>query len=175
MFLHIDLFSFMLVSSIFITFSYTNAEKLSSEHLMIFESKPSDELINKLSSKYSIGRLITLSDSFHILPGQFPDLIGSDFKTAAIDGTSNGYWVENNTRMRLAKEVHGEYGDYTNHRHFYSRANQSDFANNTQVTTQEDVPSWALDRIDQRNLPLSHSYAYADPAGSGVDVYIIDT
>ena len=87
MFLHIDLFSFMLISLIFITFSYTNAEKLSSEHLMIFESKPSDELINKLSSKYSIGRLITLSDSFHILPGQ--DLIGSDFKTAAIDGTSS--------------------------------------------------------------------------------------
>jgi len=54
---------------------------------MIFESKPSDELINKLSSKYSVGRLITLSDSFHILPGQ--DLIGSDFKTAAIDGTSS--------------------------------------------------------------------------------------
>ena len=174
MFLHIELFSFILVSLIFATFSYTNAEKLSSEHLMIFESKPSDELINKLSSKYSVGRLITLSDSFHILPGQFPDLIGNDFRTTAIDGTSDGYWVGHNTRMRLANDVNGEYGEHTNHRHFYSRANQSDFAN-TQVITQENVPSWALDRIDRRSLPLSGSYSYIDPAGSGVDVYIIDT
>ncbi|WP_117211596.1 S8 family peptidase [Allorhizocola rhizosphaerae] len=40
--------------------------------------------------------------------------------------------------------------------------------------TQTPVPSWGLDRIDQRNLPLNNSYTY--PAnGSGVRVYVIDT
>jgi aqualysin 1 len=34
--------------------------------------------------------------------------------------------------------------------------------------------TWGLDRIDQRNLPLSNSYTY-NFTGSGVTVYIIDT
>lgn len=34
--------------------------------------------------------------------------------------------------------------------------------------------TWGLDRIDQRNLPLSSSYHY-DTTGSGVKAYIIDT
>ncbi len=34
--------------------------------------------------------------------------------------------------------------------------------------------TWGLDRIDQRNLPLSNSYTY-DATGSGVTAYIIDT
>ena len=41
------------------------------------------------------------------------------------------------------------------------------------VTTQAN-PTWGIDRIDQRNLPLSNSYTYG-PDGSGVTVYIIDT
>ena len=36
------------------------------------------------------------------------------------------------------------------------------------------VGSWGLDRIDQRDLPLTNSYSAAFD-GSGVDVYIIDT
>jgi subtilisin family serine protease len=35
-------------------------------------------------------------------------------------------------------------------------------------------PTWGLDRIDQRALPLDHAYVY-NQTGSGVDVYIIDT
>lgn len=35
-------------------------------------------------------------------------------------------------------------------------------------------PPWGLDRIDQRDLPLSATYSYT-ATGSGVNVYIIDT
>ncbi|MCY0940631.1 S8 family peptidase [Streptomyces antarcticus] len=41
--------------------------------------------------------------------------------------------------------------------------------------TQPNPPSWGLDRIDQRALPLNQSYTYPDKAGEGVTAYIIDT
>ncbi|UVS77294.1 S8 family peptidase [Actinokineospora sp. UTMC 2448] len=40
--------------------------------------------------------------------------------------------------------------------------------------TQPNPPSWGLDRIDQRNLPLDNSYTYPNTA-SNVTAYIIDT
>ncbi len=40
--------------------------------------------------------------------------------------------------------------------------------------TQTNPPSWGLDRIDQRNLPLNSSYTYPTTA-SNVHAYIIDT
>lgn len=40
--------------------------------------------------------------------------------------------------------------------------------------TQTDAP-WNLDRIDQRDLPLSTTYAYPDTLGRGVMVYILDS
>ena len=40
--------------------------------------------------------------------------------------------------------------------------------------TQTNPPSWGLDRIDQRNLPLNSSYTYPNTA-SNVHAYIIDT
>lgn len=39
---------------------------------------------------------------------------------------------------------------------------------------QADPPSWALDRIDQRDKAADHSYHY-DTDGQGVTVYVIDT
>ncbi len=42
------------------------------------------------------------------------------------------------------------------------------------VATQTNPPSWGLDRIDQRALPLDNSYTY-NFDGTGVDVWIIDT
>ncbi|GAA2480708.1 S8 family peptidase [Streptomyces gobitricini] len=41
--------------------------------------------------------------------------------------------------------------------------------------TQPSPPSWGLDRIDQRALPLDRSYTYPEPAGEGVTAYVIDT
>ncbi|WP_433350189.1 proprotein convertase P-domain-containing protein [Micromonospora sp. CA-111912] len=40
--------------------------------------------------------------------------------------------------------------------------------------TQTPTPSWGLDRIDQRNLPLNNTYTYPNN-GAGVTAYIIDT
>ncbi|QDQ13471.1 S8 family peptidase [Streptomyces spectabilis] len=45
----------------------------------------------------------------------------------------------------------------------------------TVAATQPNPPSWGLDRIDQRNLPLDQKYTYPDKAGEGATVYIIDT
>ncbi|GAA3391399.1 S8 family peptidase [Streptomyces roseoviridis] len=41
--------------------------------------------------------------------------------------------------------------------------------------TQPSPPSWGLDRIDQKALPLNQSYTYPDSAGQGVTAYVIDT
>ncbi|MBM0237255.1 S8 family serine peptidase [Micromonospora sp. ATA32] len=40
--------------------------------------------------------------------------------------------------------------------------------------TQSNPPSWGLDRVDQRSLPLDNSYTYPNTAGN-VHAYIIDT
>jgi subtilisin family serine protease len=52
----------------------------------------------------------------------------------------------------------------------YVEQNQRVSLNGTQSS-----PPWGLDRIDQPSLPLSKSYTYPDDAGSGVNVYVIDT
>lgn len=42
------------------------------------------------------------------------------------------------------------------------------------TTTVNPSPSWGLDRINQRTLPLDSTYSFASN-GSGVDAYIVDT
>jgi subtilisin family serine protease len=42
------------------------------------------------------------------------------------------------------------------------------------LATQAPTPSWGLDRVDQRNLPLNNMYTY-DTTASNITAYIIDT
>ena len=42
------------------------------------------------------------------------------------------------------------------------------------IATQSNPPSWGLDRIGQRDLPLNQSYGYT-ATGAGVNAYVIDT
>jgi subtilisin family serine protease len=42
------------------------------------------------------------------------------------------------------------------------------------LDTQTPTPSWGLDRIDQKSLPLNSSFTFASK-GLGVDAYIVDT
>jgi subtilisin family serine protease len=42
------------------------------------------------------------------------------------------------------------------------------------IDTTQSPATWGIDRIDQRNLPLSNSYTYTN-TGAGVTAYIIDT
>jgi len=42
------------------------------------------------------------------------------------------------------------------------------------LDTQSPTPSWGLDRIDQRSLPLNSTFT-ASAKGAGVDAYIVDT
>jgi subtilisin family serine protease len=51
---------------------------------------------------------------------------------------------------------------------------QDAWVDNVVDTTQNNPPSYGIDRIDQRNLPLSSSYTYT-ANGSGVHAYVIDT
>ncbi|KAJ3213767.1 hypothetical protein HK099_007192 [Clydaea vesicula] len=36
-------------------------------------------------------------------------------------------------------------------------------------------PTWGINRVDQRNLPLDNTYSYAPNAGKGITVYVVDT
>ncbi|KAJ3203219.1 subtilisin-like serine protease [Dinochytrium kinnereticum] len=43
------------------------------------------------------------------------------------------------------------------------------------LATQSNPPSWGLKRISTASLPLPSTYTYPDVAGSGIQVYIVDT
>ncbi|MGW5973552.1 S8 family peptidase [Streptomyces sp. NPDC055186] len=48
-------------------------------------------------------------------------------------------------------------------------------ASEKQDDTQPNPPSWGLDRLDQRSLPMDERYTAPATAGAGATVYVIDT
>jgi len=42
-------------------------------------------------------------------------------------------------------------------------------------SVQYDTPSYGIDRVDQRDLPLNQTFYYDDLAGEGVQVFVLDT
>jgi subtilisin family serine protease len=42
------------------------------------------------------------------------------------------------------------------------------------ISADQANPTWGLDRVDQRNLPLNNTYSYAN-SGTGVTTYVVDT
>lgn len=45
----------------------------------------------------------------------------------------------------------------------------------TPAVITQDNPPWGLDRIDQPKMPLNNQFRYADQAGVGIKVYVLDT
>lgn len=45
----------------------------------------------------------------------------------------------------------------------------------SKIVATQNNPTWGLDRVDQRNLPLNQTYNYPNQAGSGVHAYVLDT
>ena len=43
-----------------------------------------------------------------------------------------------------------------------------------QENPQQNPPSWGIDRVDQRNLPLNQQYGWDDD-GSNANVFVLDT
>lgn len=95
----------------------------------------------------------------------------------------------------MARDLAGEYGGAVKHTYsaalkgFTAELSKDDaqrlaadpavaYVEQDQMATiaerQDNPPSWGLDRIDQRDLPLSRSYTYTGTA-DGVRVYVIDT
>jgi subtilisin family serine protease len=51
---------------------------------------------------------------------------------------------------------------------------QDMYAENVLLGTQTPTPSWGIDRVDQRDLPLNNTYNFSN-GGSNVRIYVVDT
>ncbi|WP_432900749.1 S8 family peptidase [Micromonospora matsumotoense] len=89
---------------------------------------------------------------------------------AAVRNDPAVQYVERDTRIQggLTSTTPDRTGPMT------ARADRSQAGGISIQAVQSNPPSWGLDRIDQRNLPLSNSFGYTS-TGSGVTAYIVDS
>ncbi|MCP2329625.1 subtilisin family serine protease [Hamadaea flava] len=127
-----------------------------------------------------VGQILYAGDSTAI-PGSYIVVLKDDVSTSSLTATASGlanrYGGSINRTYKHA--VHGFSAKM-------SATAAAQLAANPDVAyveqdrtislagTQAPTPSWGLDRIDQRALPLDNSYTYANN-GAGVKAYIIDT
>ncbi|MFJ8085428.1 S8 family serine peptidase [Streptomyces sp. NPDC096205] len=110
-------------------------------------------------------------------------IVGSD-RTDAITGS---YIVTLNKSVaradvpRVARELAGRHSGPLGHTYTKARQLAADPAvarvetdGIAQVTGMQPNPTWGLDRVDQRDLPLDRYYTYPSPAAN-VTAYVVDT
>lgn len=113
-----------------------------------------------LDNDHRAGPLETITrevlNTAHELTGQYGGAITSTF-SSALTGYAAQLSEEQARRIAADPDVS------------YVQQNQRLHA----LGTQQRPPSWGIDRIDQRDLPLDASYTY--PSAAGVTAYVIDT
>ncbi|TDC85059.1 S8 family peptidase [Micromonospora sp. KC606] len=101
-------------------------------------------------------RQAAVSSTARSLAARFGGAVGQVYGDAL-----NGFEVQLSERAARRLAAHPAV-DYVEQNHTIS------------MTATQTNPPWGLDRIDQRNLPLSRTYTY-NSSGTGVTAYIIDT
>ncbi|MFA5919410.1 MAG: S8 family peptidase [Candidatus Nanopelagicaceae bacterium] len=102
---------------------------------------------------------------------------GSDHAAAAREFTKSGWRIEQNYRnvfsgFAISLPVAAVAGLEHNPRIQYVELDEEMTASDSQSP----APSWGLDRIDQRSLPLSNTFDFSSTGnGAGVIAYIVDT
>ncbi|WP_328501570.1 S8 family peptidase [Streptomyces sp. NBC_00457] len=124
----------------------------------------------------------------HILGAGAPGSVGGSYLVTLKGGTTAPSAAGKSLAEKYGAKISHTYGTVLNG--YAVRADErqakrlaadsrvASVVQDTRVTldlTQRNPPSWGLDRIDQKNLPLNKSYTSPKSAGSGVTVYVIDT
>ncbi|MGW7300132.1 S8 family peptidase [Streptomyces sp. NPDC054829] len=124
----------------------------------------------------------------HILGAGLPGTVGGSYLVTLKGGTQAHSAAGRATVEEYGAEISHTYGTVLNGyavtanerqaRRLAADPRVSSVVQDTRVTlehTQKNPPSWGLDRVDQRNLPLDRRYTSPKSRGAGVTVYVIDT
>jgi aqualysin 1 len=134
------------------------------------------ELPDAIAPEFSSSQVIPSS---HIIPNQYIVVFKSSLPNAAAEARALVAQHGGTLRFTYTSAIKGFAADLSaravealrhNPNVAYIEPDQAVELFDTEATP----PSWGLDRVDQRKLPLSSSYSYM-ATGARVNVYIIDT